>query len=117
MPVPDATRRVVADAIQLFRYSALTFNGHRIHYDRDYVTKDEGYPGLIVHGPYIATLLVDHYLRQHPGANLATYSFRALRPIFDGRPFNLNLVETANGGELWALGDGVAMTANLTVHD
>ena len=52
-------RRIKADEVLLFRYSALTFNGHRIHYDRKYVTEVEGYPGLIVHGPLIATLLMD----------------------------------------------------------
>ena len=53
------SREVAADPVMLFRYSALTFNGHRIHYDRSYVTEVEGYPGLIVHGPLIATLLLD----------------------------------------------------------
>ena len=56
------------DPVLLFRYSALTFNGHRIHYDREYVTEVEGYPGLIVHGPLIATLLVDLVRRNAPGA-------------------------------------------------
>ena len=50
----------------LFRYSALTFNGHRIHYDRSYCERAEGYPGLVVHGPLTATLLMDLYLRQRP---------------------------------------------------
>jgi 3-methylfumaryl-CoA hydratase len=121
-PDPDmgpatATRQVVGDAVRLFRYSALTFNGHRIHYDRDYVTQVEGYPGLIVHGPYIATLLMDHYLRQHPRADVATFSFRALRPVFDGRPFELRLREVESGAVIWAVSeDGVAMTADLTVR-
>ena len=67
----------------LFRYSALTFNGHRIHYDRRYVTEVEGYPGLIVHGPLIATLLLDLLRHQLPDAEVARYSFRAVRPTFD----------------------------------
>ena len=58
-------REIVPDDVLLFRYSALTFNGHRIHYDRRYVTEVEGYPGLIVHGPLIATLLVDLLRREH----------------------------------------------------
>jgi 3-methylfumaryl-CoA hydratase len=63
-PTPAPTdsqfsREIVPDPVLLFRYSALTFNGHRIHYDRSYVTEVEGYPGLIVHGPLIATLLLD----------------------------------------------------------
>ena len=71
----------------LFRYSALTFNGHRIHYDRRYVTEVEGYPGLIVHGPLIATLLLDLLRHELPEANVARYEFRALRPLFDLHPF------------------------------
>ena len=59
-----------------FRYSALTFNGHRIHYDRKYVTEVEGYPGLIVHGPLIATLLMDLVLAYLPAADVATFRFR-----------------------------------------
>ena len=76
-------RKVVPDDVLLFRYSALTFNGHRIHYDRRYVTEVEGYPGLVVHGPLVATLLLD-LLREHlPDATVASFEFRALRPVFD----------------------------------
>jgi 3-methylfumaryl-CoA hydratase len=77
------SREIVPDPVLLFRYSALTFNSHRIHYDRSYVTEVEGYPGLIVHGPLIATLLVDLLRRRLPGANVARFSFRAVRPLFD----------------------------------
>ncbi len=72
-----------ADDVLLFRYSALTFNGHRIHYDRKYATEVEGYPGLIVHGPLLATLLLDQLRHRLPQATVARYEFRALRPIFD----------------------------------
>jgi len=82
-------RPVIADDILLFRYSALTFNGHRIHYDRRYVTEVEGYPGLIVHGPLIATLLLDLLRRQLPEAILARFSFKALRPTYDTGPFSV----------------------------
>ena len=91
-PAPrDATfgRTVAPDDVLLFRYSALTFNGHRIHYDRRYVTEVEGYPGLIVHGPLIATLLVDLLRREKPDAALARFEFRAVRPTFDTTPFRL----------------------------
>ena len=71
------------DDVLLFRYSALTFNGHRIHYDRKYVTEVEGYPGLIVHGPLIATLLMDLVRRHAPQADVATFRFKAVRPTFD----------------------------------
>ncbi|TRZ56261.1 MAG: acyl-CoA dehydrogenase [Rhodocyclaceae bacterium] len=76
-------RDVVADEVLLFRYSALTFNGHRIHYDRRYVTEVEGYPGLVVHGPLIATLLLDLLRRQLPQTTLGRFSFKALRPTYD----------------------------------
>ena len=76
-------REVVPDPVLLFRYSALTFNGHRIHYDRRYVTEVEGYPGLIVHGPLIATLLLDLLRHRIPDARVARYEFRAVRPTFD----------------------------------
>jgi 3-methylfumaryl-CoA hydratase len=97
-------REFVPDPVSLFRYSALTFNGHRIHYDRSYVTQEEGYPGLIVHGPLIATLLVDLVRRQVPGARLASFQFRAVRPTFDLHPFRLNGRPSGDGKtiDLWA---------------
>ncbi len=76
-------RQWLADEVMLFRFSALTFNGHRIHYDRPYVTQTEGYPGLVVHGPLIATLLVDLWRQQHPLATLTHFAFKSLRPTFD----------------------------------
>jgi 3-methylfumaryl-CoA hydratase len=80
-------REWVPDAVLLFRYSALTFNGHRIHYDRKYATEVEGYPGLIVHGPMVATLLLDLLRREMPQAEVARYEFRAVRPMFDINAF------------------------------
>ncbi len=72
----------------LFRYSGLTFNGHRIHYDQPYVTGVEGYPGLIVHGPLLATLMAD-LPRRSAGRELTSFAFRALRPIFDTAAFTV----------------------------
>ena len=97
-------REIVPDDVLLFRYSALTFNGHRIHYDRRYVTQVEGYPGLMVHGPLIATLLVDLLRRQQPGAFVRSFSFKAVRPTFDLHPFRLNGQPSADGKtvKLWA---------------
>ena len=77
------------DPVLLFRYSALTFHGHRIHDDRSYVTEVEGYPGLIVHGPLIATLLVDLLRRERPDAQLRSFSFKAASPLFDIHPFSV----------------------------
>jgi 3-methylfumaryl-CoA hydratase len=80
-------RRWLPDDVLLFRYSALTFNGHRIHYDRRYATRIEHYPGLVVHGPLIATLLLDLLRHQWPDADVARYEFRAVRPLFDTHQF------------------------------
>ena len=85
----DWMREIDPDDVLLFRYSALTFNGHRIHYDRRYVTETEGYPGLVVHGPLIATLLLDLVRNNLPDAAIAQFSFRALRPTFDTGPFQV----------------------------
>jgi len=97
-------RELVPDDVLLFRYSALTFNGHRIHYDRRYVTQVEGYPGLIVHGPLIATLLMDLLRRHRPVADVASFQFKALRPTFDGHPMRVNGAPSADGKtvRLWA---------------
>jgi 3-methylfumaryl-CoA hydratase len=96
-------RQIVPDDVLLFRYSALTFNGHRIHYDRRYVTEVEGYPGLIVHGPLIATLLLDLLRREMPGADVATFRFRAVRPTFDLHAFHVNGAPQPDGSmRLWA---------------
>ncbi|MEA3395651.1 MAG: MaoC family dehydratase N-terminal domain-containing protein [Pseudomonadota bacterium] len=83
------SREIVPDPVLLFRYSALTFNGHRIHYDRSYVTGVEGYPGLIVHGPLIATLLLDLLRRHLPDATVKRFSFKAVRPTFDIHSFTV----------------------------
>ena len=87
-PTKSAWRQEwVPDDVLLFRYSALTFNGHRIHYDRRYATATEGYPGLVVHGPLIATLLVELLRRERPAARVAAFTFRAVHPIFDTHAF------------------------------
>jgi 3-methylfumaryl-CoA hydratase len=98
------SREIVPDDVLLFRYSALTFNGHRIHYDRKYVTEVEGYPGLIVHGPLIATLLMDLLRRELPQAEVASFRFKAVRPTFDPHPFRVNGALQPDGKtvRLWA---------------
>ncbi|APA87804.1 MaoC family dehydratase N-terminal domain-containing protein [Paraburkholderia sprentiae WSM5005] len=104
-PEDETWRRTIdADAVMLFRYSALTFNGHRIHYDHPYVTQVEGYPGLVVHGPLIATLLVDLVRRELPQATLQSFAFRALRPTFADLPFRVCGKPAADGKtiDLWA---------------
>ena len=106
-PAPVGTtwrREVVPDEALLFRYSALTFNGHRIHYDRRYVTGVEGYPGLIVHGPLIATLLLDLLWLERPEADVAAFSFRSVRPTFDLHSFRVSGAVEGDGKSvrLWA---------------
>ncbi|SDT02843.1 FAS1-like dehydratase domain-containing protein [Bradyrhizobium canariense] len=91
----------MADPVLLFRYSALTFNGHRIHYDRDYVTKVEGYPGLIFHGPLQATFMVELAAKLHGGVPPKKFSYRGLQPLFEGSEFSINANKTDNGMELW----------------
>ncbi len=95
-------RTIVPDDVLLFRYSALTFNGHRIHYDRKYVTGVEGYPGLIVHGPLIATLLMDLVRRHAPDAQVTSFRFKAVRPTFDLHPFEVHGRRDGHTVRLWA---------------
>jgi 3-methylfumaryl-CoA hydratase len=109
VPKPQAARTdeafsrgIAPDPVLLFRYSALTFNSHRIHYDRTYVTEVEGYPGLIVHGPLIATLLVDLLRRNLPQAPVRRFEFRAMRPLFDIHRFTVCGRRDADRVALWA---------------
>ncbi|AJA10097.1 hypothetical protein SKP52_16110 [Sphingopyxis fribergensis] len=98
----DAVRSISPGPMLLFRYSALTFNAHRIHYDRDYARDVEGYAGLVVHGPLIATLLMDHFLRTAPRASPRHFSFRAEAPLIDGAPVDLCLAHDGDAARLWA---------------
>jgi len=118
-PAPMAAvwrRRVVPDEVMLFRYSAVTFNGPRIHYDRPYVTGIEGYEGLIVHGPLTATLLLDLAAREAPEARVAEVRFRAVSPLFANRAVTLEGAPTDGGCTVWALNDkgALAMRADVT---
>jgi len=110
-------RTICADDILLFRYSALTFNGHRIHYDRRYAVEAEGYPGLVVHGPLIATLLLDLLRRNLPGAKVSHFSFRAVSPLFDTAPFSVCGRPEGDRVRLWAKNEagGLAMDASAVL--
>ncbi|MGJ5021168.1 FAS1-like dehydratase domain-containing protein [Bradyrhizobium oligotrophicum] len=99
-PVAQHSETRVSDAVLLFRYSALTFNGHRIHYDRDYVTRVEGYPGLIFHGPLQAALLVEFAARLK-GKPPARFTYRGVQPLFEGSEFSVNANDKDGGLELW----------------
>ncbi len=100
-PAAAWSRRIVPDDLLLFRYSALTFNGHRIHYDRRYVTEVEGYPGLIVHGPLQATYLLDLIARERATDRLQSFAFRALKPVFDLAPFDVCGAPDGAAAQLW----------------
>jgi len=121
-PTPAPTdsqfsREIVPDPVLLFRYSALTFNGHRIHYDRSYVTEVEGYPGLIVHGPLIATLLLDLLRRNLPDARVKSFTFRAVRPTFDINTFSLHGRRDADGKvALWGRDHEGCLTMDATAE-
>lgn len=99
----------------LFRYSAVTFNSHRIHYDHPYVTKTEGYPGLVVHGPLLATLMCQVFANANPRARLARLTYRGVRPLIAPEPFQVGGRVTGDGqAELWAANqDGLAQRAEL----
>ncbi len=108
MPSPapmdaDFSREIVPDPVLLFRYSALTFNSHRIHYDRPYAMEVEGYPGLVVHGPLNATLLLDLVRRECPGAVVKEFDFKAISPLFDTQSFTICGRREADGSvALWS---------------
>ena len=110
-------REIRPGDVLLFRYSALTFNSHRIHYDRRFATSVEGYPGLVVHGPLIATLLLDLLRCNLPEANVAKFSFRAVSPLFDTAPFRICGKPEGNTNRLWAKNEngGLAMDATATL--
>lgn len=82
------TRTITPDPVLMFRHSAVTFNSHRIHYDRDYV-REKGYPGLLVQGTLIARLMLDLLQRERAGFDVASFSFRSGRPIYDDGPFTI----------------------------
>jgi 3-methylfumaryl-CoA hydratase len=121
-PADAAWSRIVTpDPVLLFRYSALTFNGHRIHYDRSYASSVEGYPGLIVHGPLIATLLADLLERHMPQARMSAFTFRAVGALFDTEPFTVCGRPDPDGRtvHLWAqnMRGELAMQAEATLAD
>ncbi len=93
-------RRIQPSPPLLFRYSALTFNSHRIHYDRRYAVQAEGYPGLVIHGPLQTTLLMN-FATEIGGKPPARFAFRSVSPLFDNEPFVLNATQEGDGLKLW----------------
>ena len=106
-PAAQWSQPVDPTPVLLFRYSAVTFNSHRIHYDYPYVTGTEGYPGLVVHGPMIATLMCRAFAVAHPHATLRHLSYRGLRPLIAPTPFTVAGAMAAPGqAHLWAEQEG-----------
>jgi itaconyl-CoA hydratase/mesaconyl-C4 CoA hydratase len=115
LPLAGWQESITPSPTLLFRYSAVTFNGHRIHYDWPYVTEAEGYPGLVVQGPLIATLNLHAFRRAHPQARIRRFDYRGIRPLISPQPFMVGGRLYAPGrAELWA-GDngGIAQRAEL----
>ncbi|UYN94156.1 MAG: MaoC family dehydratase N-terminal domain-containing protein [Enhydrobacter sp.] len=98
-------RTITPDPVMLFRYSAITFNPHRIHYDRTYCIETEGYPGLVVHGPFAQQCLFDLLRDSLPGRRIKTFAVRARAPLFDTSPFDVigRPTQDGKGAELWTV--------------
>jgi 3-methylfumaryl-CoA hydratase len=114
----DWSRAIHPTPVMLFRFSALTNNSHRIHYDRTYVTEVEGYPGLLVHGNLTATLLLDLFRREMPDATLKTFNLRAIAPLYDINDFSVSgkIGDDGASGTLWAANHegALAQQADIT---
>ncbi|MDR2856612.1 MAG: MaoC family dehydratase N-terminal domain-containing protein [Novosphingobium sp.] len=114
VPAAAWRREIAPDPVLLFRYSALTMNGHRIHYDRPYAMNEEAYPALVVHGPLQATLLADLAVR-NLGGKIATFDFRGMSPAFDGTRLHVCGDANETGASLWTQqGATRNMTATVT---
>ncbi len=111
-------RKIVTDPVSLFRYSAVTFNPHRIHYDRTYATTVEGYPGIVVHGPYSQQCLIDLLRDNNPGKLIKSFVQRARAPLFDTAPFSVvgRPVDDGAGAELWAVTPAGTIAMEVTVR-
>jgi 3-methylfumaryl-CoA hydratase len=110
------SHRIDPDPTLLFRYSAVTFNAHRIHYDEPYATGEEGYPGIVVHGQLTATLLLDQFRMRFPDRPVRSFNFRAVKPLFSGQPFFLEGMEKGDGAySLWARDEAGALSLIATL--
>ena len=118
-PAPDNftfSQIVTPNPVMLFRYSALIFYGHRIHYDASYTRKTEGYPGLVVHGPLTATLLIGLGLKRLGSRRITHFDIRAMSPLFDTAPFRLEGRDTKEGVALWARAPDGTTAMTVTLH-
>ena len=115
LPATAQRLEVAATPLLLARYSAVTFNGHRIHYDREYCLQQEGYPGLIVHGPLQATYMLRMARQMNGGALPRRFAYRGAAPLFDGATFTVNGARTDGGTLLWVADDRGVMTMRAQV--
>ncbi len=107
------SKTIEADPVLLFRFSALTYNGHRIHYDRPYATGEEFYPALVVHGPLLVTLLLDLKQTHLPNQTIKKFKFRALRPTFDINTFEVQGLLEGKNLQLWSVDSENALGMKL----
>ena len=109
-------RTIKPDPVMLFRYSAITFNPHRIHYDRTYCLETEGYPGLVVHGPFAQQCIFDLLRDSMPGHRIKTLAVRARAPLFDTAPFDVigRPTPDGKGAELWTVTPQGTIAAQAT---
>ena len=114
--VAQWTRTITPDPVLLFNYSAATLNPHRIHYDRPYAMETEGYPGLVVHGPLVATLLLQLLAENNRDAAVREFSYTAVGPLFDTSDFRLCGRVDGSAATLWAVDrrNSLALTAQAT---
>ncbi|MGK7864655.1 FAS1-like dehydratase domain-containing protein [Falsiroseomonas sp. E2-1-a4] len=112
LPTPDETQIYAPETVTLFRYSALTYNGHRIHYDQPYATQEEGYPGLVVNGGLHALFLHEMARRNLPGGKLGRFSVRNVNPFYVDRTGELRCKRAEDGSlSLWALNEAGRIVA------
>lgn len=115
-PAADRTLSIFGDSVLLFRYSAITFNGHRIHYDQPYVTDEEGYPALIFHGPlqasYLLRMAIDGVNREAP----LNFAFRSVSPLFGGEAITLNAKTDGTETQLWVSNAAGVTTMTATAR-
>ncbi len=114
LPVRPGEELWEPSTVDLFRFSAVTFNSHRIHYDETYARDEEGYPGLVVHGPFTAVKLAALAARNNPGKTMQAFSFRAMSPLFVGQPIRLAPAETPGDVEAIRCDGATAMAANAS---
>ncbi len=117
MPAADFSRGVTPNEVMLFRYSAITFNGHRIHYDAPYAKEVEGYPGLVVHGPLLATLMVDLVARELPSEKVESFEFTARQAVTLPASITVNGKREGRAVSLWIENKGAsAVTGKVTLR-